>query len=195
MAFVVDSSVDIPQLYFARVLQFVKALTRGLDLRGTHVGLIAYGSEAKQAFGLAPLASHVQLDRMVDTASYVGGDLRTGNALLKSKQQLFALSGRQDAPRALVLFSSGSSSDDASLPAAELRDSGVKVTRGNSQVTRGQLAGNSRLTRGKLRSRVPRSLCYLLVPNFWSPGSLQTLTCFALPCFMASTFLACSPFS
>ena len=78
---------------------------------------------------------------MVNTAFYVGGDLRTGNALLKSKQQLFALSGRQDAPRALVLFSSGSSSDDASLPAAELRDSGVKVTRGNSQVTRGQLAG------------------------------------------------------
>ena len=43
-----------------------------------------------------------------------------------------------------MLFSSGSSSDDASLAAAELRDSGVKVTRGNSQVTRGQLAGKGR---------------------------------------------------
>ena len=132
--------MDIPQLYFARVLQFVKALTRGLDLRGTHGGLIAYGSEDKPAFGLAPLTSHTQLDRMVDTASYVGGDLWTGNALLKSKQQVFAL-GPQDAPRALVLFSSGSSSDDASVPAAELRDSGVKVTRG-------QLASNSWATRG-----------------------------------------------
>ena len=44
------------------------------------------------------------------------------------KTNLFAISGRQDAPRALVLLSSGSSADDVVAPAEELRDTGVKIT-------------------------------------------------------------------
>lgn len=126
LAFVVDSSADIPQPYFARVLQFVKALSRGFDLKGAHIGLVAYGSDARPAFNLKALRDFTELDNFVDTASYVGGDLKTGNALLKSKINLFALSGRQDVPRALVLFSSGSSSDDVTTRSEELRDSGVK---------------------------------------------------------------------
>ena len=128
LAFVVDSSVDIPQPYFARVLDFIKFLSRGFDLDHTHIGLIPYGTDAKPAFNLKALKDFNELDNSIDIAPYVGGDTRTGNALLKSRTDLFAQSTRQDASRALILVSSGSSSDDVIGPAEELRDSGVKVT-------------------------------------------------------------------
>ena len=89
---------------------------------------MAYGDSVKTALDLKGLSDFKQLDDAVNIAPYIGGKAHTGKALLQMKTTLFALSGRQDAPRALILLSSGGSVDDVVEPGAELRDSGVKVT-------------------------------------------------------------------
>ena len=69
-----------------------------------------------------------QLDALIDTASYIGGDTKTGNALLKAQNALFAQKARNDAPKALILVSSGGSTDDVTAPSSDIRDSGVRIT-------------------------------------------------------------------
>lgn len=128
VAFLVDSSSNIPQPYYARVLEFIKIFSRGFDKSNTHVGLMAYGDSVKTALDLKGLSDFKQLDDAVNIAPYIGGKAYTGNALLQMKTSLFAISGRQDVPRALILLSSGGSADDVVAPGEELRDSGVKVT-------------------------------------------------------------------
>ena len=90
--------------------------------------MMAYGDDVKTAFDLKALSDFKQFDDSVSIAPYVGGRAHTGKALSQLKTGLFAMSGRQDAPRALILLSSGGSADDVVAPGAELRDSGVKVT-------------------------------------------------------------------
>lgn len=128
IAFLVDGSANIPQPYYARVLEFIKILSRGLDKSNIHVGRMAYGDDVKTALNLKALTDSQQFDDALNIAPYMGGKAHTGNALSKIKTGLFAISGRQDAPRALILLSSGGSADDVVAPALELRDSGVKVT-------------------------------------------------------------------
>lgn len=128
IAFLVDGSTNIPQPYYARVLEFVKILSRGFDKHIAHVGMVAYGDDVKVAFNLKALTDFKQFDDAVNVAPYMGGKAHTGNALAKLKSGLFGISGRQDAPRALILLSSGGSVDDVAAPGLELRDSGVKVT-------------------------------------------------------------------
>lgn len=89
---------------------------------------MAYGDDVKTALDLKGLRDSRQFDDAVNIAPYIGGKAYTGNALLQMKGSLFAVSGRQDAPRALILLSSGGSADDVVGPAEEVRDSGVKVT-------------------------------------------------------------------
>lgn len=89
---------------------------------------MSYGDDVKIALNLQALNDFQQFDDAVNIAPYVGGKAHTGNALSKLKTGLFAASGRQDAPRALLLLSSGGSVDDVVAPGLELRDSGVKVT-------------------------------------------------------------------
>lgn len=89
---------------------------------------MSYGDDVKIALNLKALNDFQQFDDAVNIAPYVGGKAHTGNALSKLKTGLFAASGRQDAPRALLLLSSGGSVDDVVAPGLELRDSGVKVT-------------------------------------------------------------------
>ncbi|XP_022803120.1 uncharacterized protein LOC111340522 isoform X2 [Stylophora pistillata] len=128
VAFLVDGSGNIPQPYYARVLEFIKIFSRGFDKRNTHIGLMAFGDDVKTALDLKGLSDFRQFDDAVNIAPYIGGKAYTGNALLQMKTNLFAISGRQDAPRALILLSSGGSADDVIAPAEELRDTGVKVT-------------------------------------------------------------------
>lgn len=89
---------------------------------------MAFGDDVKTALDLKGLSDFRQFDDAVNIAPYIGGKAYTGSALLQMKTNLFAISGRQDAPRALVLLSSGSSADDVVAPAEELRDTGVKIT-------------------------------------------------------------------
>ena len=103
-------------------------MSRGLDKSNIHVGMMAYGEDVKTALNLKALTDSQQFDDALNIAPYIGGKAHTGNALSKIKTGLFAISGRQDAPRALILLSSGGSADDVVAPALELRDSGVKVT-------------------------------------------------------------------
>lgn len=128
VAFLVDGSANIPLPYYARVLEFIKIFSRGFDKSNTHVGLMAYGDNVKTALNLKGINDFKEFDDAVNIAPYIGGKAFTGNALLQMKTALFAISGRQDAPRALILLSSGGSADDVVAPGEELRDSGVKVT-------------------------------------------------------------------
>ena len=128
IAFLVDSSSSIPQPYYARVLEFVKILSRGFDKTNTHFGLMAYGDTAKTVLNFKELMDFKQFEDSVNTAPYIGGQAYTGSALLQLKTSLFALIGRQDAQRAVILLSSGGSSDDVVAPAGELRESGVNIT-------------------------------------------------------------------
>lgn len=89
---------------------------------------MTFGDNVKTALDLKGFSDFRQFDDAVNIAPYIGGKAFTGNALLQMKTTLFAVSGRQDAPRALILLSSGGSADDVVAPAEELRDSGVKVT-------------------------------------------------------------------
>lgn len=128
IAFLVDGSGNIPQPYYARVLEFIKIVSRGFDKSNVHMGMMSYGDNVKTALDLKALDDFNQFDDAVNIAPYMGGQAHTGNALSKMKTGLFAISGRQDAPRALILLSSGGSVDDVVAPGEELRDSGVKVT-------------------------------------------------------------------
>ncbi|XP_068706122.1 uncharacterized protein [Montipora foliosa] len=128
IAFLVDGSSNIPQPYYARVLEFIKILSRGFEKNIVHVGMMAYGDDVKVALTLEALTDFKQFDDAVNIAPYMGGKARTGNALAKLKTALFGSSGRQGALRALILLSSGGSVDDVVAPGLELRDSGVKIT-------------------------------------------------------------------
>lgn len=90
--------------------------------------MAAYGDDAATAFAFSPIKDVHEVDDSIDAVSYMGGDPRTGNALVKVKDSMFKMYSRKDAEHALILLTSGSSADDSNQAAAELRNAGVKVT-------------------------------------------------------------------
>lgn len=92
------------------------------------VNVVAYGDDAASAFNtFTPVNNLHEIDDSIDSMSYMGGDPRTGNALLKVKNGLFKTFGRSDAKKALVLLTSGGSTDDTLQAATQLRDAGIRV--------------------------------------------------------------------
>ncbi|XP_032219271.2 uncharacterized protein LOC5518731 isoform X2 [Nematostella vectensis] len=128
LAFVIDGSSDIPQMYFSHVLDYLKALARGFNASQTQVSLMAYGDDATAAFNFGSVNTTSEIDDGIDAVSYMGGEPKTGNALYKAKKGLFEVSSRPGVSHALVLLTSGSASDEIGPPALELRNAGVKVT-------------------------------------------------------------------
>lgn len=132
LEFLVDGSRSIEVLgrgNFRKVLQFVKNVTRGLNVSpgGTWVGLTVYGSESREVVPLREFADVESLGRAIDGAPFPVSTTMTGRALDQAKSALFGTGNRPRIPKVLVVLSGGTSRDSVVQSATDLHRRGVRV--------------------------------------------------------------------
>lgn len=131
LVFALDASVGVGRENFATLRDFVRSITVQFDINRdvAQVALVAYNRRATTVFGLDVHESGSAILNAVGEASYMGGGVSTGAALLHiySKVLTVANGARPGVNKAVVVVTDGSGADDAVVPAQKLRDSGVSV--------------------------------------------------------------------
>ncbi|XP_008434914.1 von Willebrand factor A domain-containing protein 2 isoform X3 [Poecilia reticulata] len=131
LVFALDASVGVGRENFATLQDFVRSISVQFDVNRdvAQVALVAYNRRATTVFGLDEHESGSAILKAVGEASYMGGGVSTGAALLHiySKVLTVANGARPGVNKAVVVVTDGSGGDDAVVPAQKIRDSGVSV--------------------------------------------------------------------
>ncbi|XP_014910040.1 von Willebrand factor A domain-containing protein 2 isoform X2 [Poecilia latipinna] len=131
LVFALDASVGVGRENFATLQDFVRSISVQFDVNRdvAQVALVAYNRRATTVFGLDVHESGSAILKAVGEASYMGGGVSTGAALLHiySKVLTVANGARPGVNKAVVVLTDGSGGDDAVVPAQKIRDSGVSV--------------------------------------------------------------------
>ncbi|KAM4715806.1 von Willebrand factor A domain-containing protein 2 isoform 2-T2 [Anableps anableps] len=131
LVFALDASVGVGRENFATLQDFVRSITVQFDINRdvAQVALVAYNRRPTTVFSLDVHESGSAILKAVGEASYMGGGVSTGAALLHiySKVLTVASGARPGVNKAVVVVTDGSGGDDAVVPAQKIRDSGVSV--------------------------------------------------------------------
>lgn len=131
LVFALDASVGVGRENFATLQDFVRSISVQFDVNRdvAQIALVAYNRRATTVFGLDAHESGSAILKAVGEASYMGGGVSTGAALLHiySKVLTVANGARPGVNKAVVVVTDGSGGDDAVVPAQKIRDSGVSV--------------------------------------------------------------------
>ncbi|PWA21619.1 hypothetical protein CCH79_00003032 [Gambusia affinis] len=131
LVFALDASVGVGRENFATLQDFVRSISVQFDVNRdvAQVALVAYNRRATTVFGLDAHESGSAILKAVGEASYMGGGVSTGAALLHiySKLLTVANGARPGVNKAVVVVTDGSGGDDAVVPAQKIRNSGVSV--------------------------------------------------------------------
>lgn len=131
LVFALDASAGVGRENFATLQDFVRSISVQFDISRdvAQVALVAYNRRAITVFGLDAHESGSAILAAVGEASYMGGGVSSGTALLHiySKVLTVANGARPGVNKAVVVVTDGSGGDDAIVPAQKIRDSGVSV--------------------------------------------------------------------
>ena len=128
--FAIDSSFEVSQIEFKMQKDFIKSLLRSLDMAPdtSRTAVISYGDQASLASRFISLQNFKDFYRVVDSASYVGGERRIDQAFRMVNRLLNE--AEEDSSKVIIFFTAGKqtiggvSLFDITEP---MRLSGVKV--------------------------------------------------------------------
>ncbi|XP_072532864.1 collagen alpha-6(VI) chain [Salminus brasiliensis] len=133
VVFIVDKSGNMGPENFQLVRNFLQNTISGLDvgMDKVRVAIVDYSDEPRADVYLNTFSNKSNILQHVKTLSYGRGKTNTGEALKYAKDKVFTKErgSRSDekVQQIAVVVTDGQSSDDFSVPAAELRRSGVNV--------------------------------------------------------------------
>lgn len=128
--FIMDSSYEVNQEEYKSEKDFIKSLIRSLNvsLDTSRAALISYGDLGSLNSRFIGLKSLSDFDKLVDNATYVGGERRIDRALEKSTQ---ILNEARAGSSKFVIFLTGGRQASSGKPLDEvvgpLRENGVKT--------------------------------------------------------------------
>ena len=138
IVFLIDASKTLQIFNYAKVLEFIKAVSKGftLSFHETRIGVVQFNEDARIMFGFYCCENIKKFDSTVDRlmvdynppsplsnapAAVIGKGLQLAWYLFNGP------TGRRFAPRVLVVVASVTSADDVLGPSKLLRDSGVEI--------------------------------------------------------------------
>uniref|UniRef100_A0A671T1D5 Collagen, type VI, alpha 4a n=1 Tax=Sinocyclocheilus anshuiensis TaxID=1608454 RepID=A0A671T1D5_9TELE len=133
VVFIVDESGSITRSNFDLVKRFLHRTISGLEVKSdsVRVGMILYNDRPSAEFYLDTFVIKSDILNYIKILPYRGGETSTGAALKFAKDNLFTKTrGSRKAvgvKQIAVVITDGKSQDDVTVPAAELRRSGVTV--------------------------------------------------------------------
>ncbi|KAF5896158.1 collagen alpha-6(VI) chain-like, partial [Clarias magur] len=133
IVFIVDVSDSIAISNFRLVRNFLHRMIYGLEIRSdrVRVGMVLYSDTPSADFYLNTFDDHKDLLQYIKLLPFKGGESKTSRALKFAKEELFAneTGSRRDVgvQQIAVVITDGDSLDNVTIPASELRRSGVQV--------------------------------------------------------------------
>ncbi|KAJ1101693.1 hypothetical protein NDU88_006758 [Pleurodeles waltl] len=134
VVFLIDSSVNMGEITFEQMKEFLSSIVGELDVgfNKYQIGLAQYSGQAQTEFLLNTYPSREKvLDHIQSRLSYKGGPPETGRALRYVRSTFFTEEGgsriNQGVPQYAVLVTAGKSKDEVQSSSQELRTSGVTV--------------------------------------------------------------------
>ncbi|EMP39035.1 von Willebrand factor A domain-containing protein 2 [Chelonia mydas] len=131
LVFALDASAGVGRENFLRVRNFVSSssLQFSIDRDITQIGLVVYGSRARTAFALDAHVTSSALFQAISQAPFLGGSASAGRALLHIHDDVMTVpkGARPGVSKAVVVITGGSGTEDAVVPAQQLRSNGVSV--------------------------------------------------------------------
>ncbi|CAM5129810.1 unnamed protein product [Eretmochelys imbricata] len=131
LVFALDASAGVGRENFLRVRNFVSSssLQFSINRDVTQIGLVVYGSRARTAFALDAHVTSSALFQAISQAPFLGGSASAGRALLHIHDDVMTVpkGARPGVSKAVVVITDGSGTEDAVVPAQQLRRNGVSV--------------------------------------------------------------------
>ncbi|XP_061405398.1 collagen alpha-1(XII) chain-like [Lethenteron reissneri] len=131
LVFIVDGSWSIGNPNFQRIRTFLRAFATALPvgLDKVRIGLIQYGTDAREEFPLKRYKNSAQVARALTGMPYKGGNTMTGDALTMALKSGFSekAGARDGVSRVAILVTDGRSQDSVLDPALELQQAGVEL--------------------------------------------------------------------
>ncbi|XP_074855933.1 von Willebrand factor A domain-containing protein 2 isoform X2 [Carettochelys insculpta] len=131
LVFALDASAGVGRENFSRLRSFVigSALQFNINRDVTQIGLVVYSSRVRTAFALDAHVSSSALLQAISQVPFIGGSASTGRALLHIHDDVMTVAkgARPGVTRAVVVITAGHGTEDAIVPAEQLRSSGVSV--------------------------------------------------------------------
>uniref|UniRef100_A0A8C3RY74 von Willebrand factor A domain containing 2 n=1 Tax=Chelydra serpentina TaxID=8475 RepID=A0A8C3RY74_CHESE len=131
LVFALDASAGVGRENFLQLRSFISSssLQFSINRDVTQIGLVVYGSRARTAFALDAHVTSAALSQAISQAPFLGGSASTGRALLHIHDDVMTVpkGARPGVSKAVVLITAGSGTEDAVVPAQQLRSNGVSV--------------------------------------------------------------------
>ncbi|CAM9642473.1 unnamed protein product [Lampetra fluviatilis] len=131
LVFIVDGSWSIGNPNFQQIRTFLQAFSTALPvgLDKVRIGLIQYGTDAREEFPLKRYKHSAQVTRALNGMPYKGGNTMTGDALTMALKSGFSekAGARDGVSRVAILVTDGRSQDSVMDPALELKQAGVEL--------------------------------------------------------------------
>uniref|UniRef100_H3A0C7 VWFA domain-containing protein n=1 Tax=Latimeria chalumnae TaxID=7897 RepID=H3A0C7_LATCH len=152
IVFIVDESSSIGLSDFQKIRESLHRIVSALDtgVNNVRIGVVLYSDEPTVEFYLNTFKSEADKLQYIKTLPYRGGRTNTGAAINFARENLFTERAgsrrKQGVQQIAVVITDGESLDNVSLPASELRRSGVSIyavgTKGASLKQLKEIASN-----------------------------------------------------
>ncbi|XP_059586113.1 von Willebrand factor A domain-containing protein 2 [Alligator mississippiensis] len=131
LVFALAASTGVGKENFLRLRDFVSSSSLQFDINRdvTQIGLVVYGSRARTVFALDTHTTSTALLEAINNAPFVGGTASVGSALLRIHDDVMTVpkGARPGVSKAVLVITDGGGTEDAAVPAQQLRDNGVLV--------------------------------------------------------------------
>ncbi|XP_032620057.1 von Willebrand factor A domain-containing protein 2 isoform X2 [Chelonoidis abingdonii] len=131
LVFALDASAGVGRENFLRLRNFVSSSSLQFNINRdiTQIGLVVYSSRARTAFALDAHVTSSALLQAISQVPFLGGSASTGRALLHIHDDVMTVpkGARPGVSKTVVVITDGSGTEDAIVPAQQLRSNGVSV--------------------------------------------------------------------
>ncbi|XP_030426555.1 von Willebrand factor A domain-containing protein 2 isoform X3 [Gopherus evgoodei] len=131
LVFALDASSGVGRENFLRLRNFVSSISLQFSINRdiTQIGLVVYSSRARTAFALDAHITSSALLQAISQVPFLGGSASMGRALLHIHDDVMTVpkGARPGVSKAVVVITDGSGTEDAIVPAQQLRSNGVSV--------------------------------------------------------------------
>ncbi|XP_006036001.1 von Willebrand factor A domain-containing protein 2 isoform X2 [Alligator sinensis] len=131
LVFALAASTGVGKENFLRLRDFVSSSSLQFNINRdvTQIGLVVYGSRARTVFALDTHTTSTALLEAINNAPFVGGSASVGSALLRIHDDVMTVpkGARPGVSKAVLVITDGGGTEDAAVPAQQLRDNGVLV--------------------------------------------------------------------
>ncbi|XP_043911869.1 von Willebrand factor A domain-containing protein 2 [Protopterus annectens] len=124
-----DGSYSIGKGSFERSKHFAYTLCDALDVNPgrVRVGVVQYSSTPRMEFSLDSYLTKEEVKQRIKKITFKGGSTQTGLALKYLLQKGFPGGRTSPIPQILIILTDGKSQGDVSVPARQLKESGIKI--------------------------------------------------------------------